>query len=176
MGLILGGWTLVVVSSALHSYLYLSARGEAVRWQSVFAWVCSEWYAWAALSPLMLWLARRFRLERANWRRALPIHLATSLFFAGFQPVPQATVKYAGWGGDLRPRPFLVILTQLLLLKLPINFAVYWIVLGLSHGVEYYRRYCDRERQMAELETLLAQARLHALNKHGGLMFSRGIG
>jgi signal transduction histidine kinase len=162
-GLIFGGWTLLVVSSALHSYLYLSARGEAVTWQSVFAWACSEWYTWAALSPLMLWLARRFRLERTNWQRALLIHLAASLFFAGFQPVLQATVKYLGWGGDLRPRPFLAILTQLLLSKLPINFVVYWIVVGLSHGIEYYRRYRERERQAAQLETLLAQARLQAL-------------
>jgi two-component system, LytTR family, sensor kinase len=162
-GLILGGWTLLVVTSALHSYLYLSTRGETVTWRSVFAWACSEWYTWAALSPLILWLARRFRLERTHWQRVLLIHLTASLFCVGFQPVLQATVKYLGWGGDLRPRPFLVILTQLFFAKLPINFAVYWIVIGLSHGAEYYRRYRERERQAAQLETLLAQARLQAL-------------
>ena len=162
-GLMLSGWTLLVVTSALHSYLYLSTRGETVTWRSVFAWACSEWYTWAALSPLILWLARHFQLERTNWQHALLIHLAAGSFFVVLQPVLQATVKYVGWGGDLRPRPFSVILTQLFFSKLPINFAIYWIVIGLSHGVEYYRRYRERERQAAQLETLLVQARLQAL-------------
>ena len=34
------------------------------------------WYSWAALTPGILWLARRFPFDRASWKAAVPIHAA----------------------------------------------------------------------------------------------------
>ena len=36
-------------------------------------------YLWALVTPFVLWMARSFRIERANWRRNLGIHLGVSL-------------------------------------------------------------------------------------------------
>ena len=161
--LIFGCWTLLALVFATQSYLYLSARGETVTWKSVLAWAFSEWYTWAALSPFILWLARRFRLGRRHWPRRLLLHLAAGAFFAFFQPLIQATLKYVGLGGDLRPRPFSVILLQLLITKYHINLLIYAVMIGISHAAEYYRRDREREHRLARVETLLAQAQLNAL-------------
>lgn len=161
--LIFGCWSLLALIFATQSYLYLSARGEPVTWKSVLAWAFSEWYTWAALSPFILWLARRFRIERQSWQQGVLIHIGAGLFFSLFQPLLQATVKYSGLGGDLRPRPFSVILFQLLLTKYHINLLIYGVMIGISQAVEYYRIYRDRERKVAQLEALLAQAELSAL-------------
>jgi two-component system LytT family sensor kinase len=75
----------------------------------------------------------------------------------------QATVKYLGLGGDLRPRPFSVILTQLLYTKYHINLLIYAVMIGSSHAAEFYRRYRERDQKLAQLETMLAQAQLNAL-------------
>ncbi len=34
------------------------------------------WYSWAALTPGILWLTRRFPFDRAAWKMAIPIHVA----------------------------------------------------------------------------------------------------
>jgi LytS/YehU family sensor histidine kinase len=39
----------------------------------------------------------------------------------------------------------------------------YWMVIGLSHGIDYYRKYRERELRASQLETRLAQAQLDAL-------------
>jgi sensor histidine kinase YesM len=46
---------------------------------------------------------------------------------------------------------------------LHINFITYWVIVGVSHAAEFYRRYRERERAAALLETQLAQAQLQAL-------------
>src|SRR5262245_44485058 len=119
--LIFGCWTALVFVFAAQSYLYNSSRGAPPPLKSVLLWAISEWYTWAALSPLILWLARRYRIERRNYRQALLIHLAAGVCFALLQPVIQAWVKFAGLGGDLRPRPYGVIMSQLLYTKIHIN-------------------------------------------------------
>lgn len=162
-GLIFGGWTLLVLIFATQSYLYLTAKCEPVTWPSVLLWAMSEWYTWAALSPFILWLARRFRIERQNWLRHLGIHVLAALCFAALQPVLQATIKYAGLGGDLTARPFTTILNQLLLTKYHLNLLIYAAIIGISHAAEFYRRYREREQNLSQLETLLAQAQLSAL-------------
>jgi two-component system LytT family sensor kinase len=97
--LILGCWTLLALIFAIQSYLYISTRGENVAWKSVLAWAFSEWYTWAALSPFIFWLARRFHIESHDWRRGLLIHITAGVLFSFFQPLLQATVKYLGLGG-----------------------------------------------------------------------------
>ncbi|HZS08643.1 MAG TPA: histidine kinase [Blastocatellia bacterium] len=162
-GVIFGCWTLLVLIFATQSYLFLTARAETRSWKASFLWACSEWYTWAALSPLILRLARRFPVERQSWRREALIHFAASVVFALLQPLLQATVKFVGLGGDLRPRPFSVILSQLLFTKIHINLITYWVIAGTSHAAEYYRRYRDRELKASQLEIQLAQAQLQAL-------------
>jgi LytS/YehU family sensor histidine kinase len=56
-----------------------------------------------------------------------------------------------------------VILNQLLLTKYHINLLIYAAIIGISHAAEFYRRYREREHNLSQLETLLAQAQLSAL-------------
>jgi signal transduction histidine kinase len=161
--LIWGCWTTLALIFATQSYLYLASRGERAPWRAVLLWGLSEWYTVAVLSPLIFWVARRFRIERDNWRRAVPVHLAAGLVFAILQAVLQAAVKYFGLGGDLRPRPYGIILAQLLYTKSHFNYLTYWVIVGISHAAEYYRRYRERELAASQLEALLNQSELKAL-------------
>ena len=40
------------------------------------------WYLWGLLSPVVAWLARRFRVDRASFGRYFFIHLGASLDLA----------------------------------------------------------------------------------------------
>ena len=62
------GWTLIAFFFATHSFInaYLGSqyapRPMSLRQALILA--LSEWYVWAALAPLIVWLARRFPIER----------------------------------------------------------------------------------------------------------------
>src|SRR4030095_10607167 len=77
--LIVGGlWTLYAVISAKHTVLVLAmsegeerARPMADFLPSAF----STMWCWALLTPGIVWLARRFRIDRPRWGRRVVYHL-----------------------------------------------------------------------------------------------------
>jgi signal transduction histidine kinase len=138
------------------SYVYYAVRGGEVRWLPTLTWVFAEWYSWAALSPLILWLARRYRIERRSWSRALAIHLTAGVLFSVAHAALQSAVNQLPLGFGHAPRPFGQLFKYLLLENYSISLLTYCVLVGISHAAEYYRRYRDRE-------ALLAQAQLRAL-------------
>jgi two-component system, LytTR family, sensor kinase len=157
-------WTLVGLAFASQFNLTQSRRGYPVSWQSEIIMALADWYVVAVLSIPALWLASRFRFDEKHWRRSLAIHLAGSAGFAVLWVALRVGVE------QLRR----------LLLQAPLvdpyemfhwtlarsfyfNLLVYWIIIGTSAAVDFYRKYRDRELRALELEKLLAQSRLEAL-------------
>jgi two-component system, LytTR family, sensor kinase len=147
-------WTLLGLIFSSQSYVYYAVRGGDVRWLPTLTWVFADWYAWAALSPLILWLARRFRVERRGRTRALILHLAAGVLFTVVHAALQAAVNQIGVGHS--PLPFPQLFKYLLLENYSLSLLTYWVLIGISHAAEYYRRYKERE-------ALLAGAQLRAL-------------
>jgi two-component system LytT family sensor kinase len=147
-------WTLLGLIFSSQSYVYYAVRGGDVRWLPTLTWVFADWYSWAALSPLILWLARRFPIERRGRARAVALHLTASVLFSVAHAALQAAVNQFGLGHA--PRPFTELFKYLLLENYSLSLLTYWVLVGISHAFEYYRRYKERE-------ALLAQAQLRAL-------------
>lgn len=72
-------WTSLVLVFALGLYLtglnspFPVSIGEAL-YQAF-----RDWLPWILVSPLILWLANRYRLERNSWRSSVAIHLTAAL-------------------------------------------------------------------------------------------------
>lgn len=154
--LVLLGWTLLGLIFSSQSYVYYAVRGGDVSWVPTLTWVFADWYTWAALSPFILWLARRKRIERRHWARTLAVHLVASVIFSLAHAGLQAAVNQIPLGFGHPPRPFWELFKFLMLENYAINLLTYWILVGISQALEYYRRYKDRE-------ALLVQAQLQAL-------------
>ncbi|HXG94600.1 MAG TPA: histidine kinase [Blastocatellia bacterium] len=160
--LILGVWTLFGLFLTSQTYMVVSRRDKPPAWHKVFLAEMAFAYAWAALTPLTLWLARRFPLERAAWGRSLAIHVGVSLV--------------AGLGTRiLRDLLFIALVwnsyDDFSFTKLLLNVygffdygaMIYWLILLISYALNYYRRYREGEIRASRLEAQLAQAQLEAL-------------
>src|SRR6478672_9066793 len=85
-------WLLIAVGWTIFGCFFASqvifARAYAGRplhlSQAIFGWLMCA-YVWLALTPLVLYLARRFAFERRNWTRNLLLHLAASIGLAFLQ-------------------------------------------------------------------------------------------
>ena len=72
--LVFGAWTLIALSSGLADVVFLHAVGREVDWWKVFRRPLTEQWIWAALTPVVFWLARRVPLTRERLLSALALH------------------------------------------------------------------------------------------------------
>jgi len=148
------GWTFVALFFASGTYLTYRSSGGHAPVALIVKMSLVEWYLWALLAPLIVWLVRRVPLDRAHFARSAGVHLAASAGFA-----------VAMWWLNNLARH------TLLRLPSPIRLAyvfhqyltVYWVLVAATVGYLYYTRYREGEVRAAQLAAQLAQAQLQAL-------------
>ena len=162
-------WSLIAVGWALFGLFFASQviiirayEGRPLRLgETLAAWmICA--CAWLAVTPLMLSLARRFPLERRGWLKNALVHLAAGSVLALLQlGVYILAASLVGLYQD--QQPFFASFRSLFVTHFHFDLLTYWAIIGLSHALDYYRKYRERELRAAQLETKLAQAQLDAL-------------
>jgi two-component system LytT family sensor kinase len=150
-------WTLVGVLAACQNGLSRVYEGGEVRWGPLILVQLIDWYTCALFTPLLVLMVRRWPPERTGWWRASAIY------------VPLVCVmvvgKYAVYlrvRGAISPTPP-PSLRDMMARNFFFEFMALGSVLGMVLALHYYRSVRARERREAELEGLLADARLHAL-------------
>src|SRR5215210_5065230 len=72
--IIIGFWTFFGLLNASQLYLGVWREGMQLSFWRVFATDVFGWWAWIPATPIVLWLGRRFPIERGTWWRVVPIH------------------------------------------------------------------------------------------------------
>jgi LytS/YehU family sensor histidine kinase len=112
----------------------------------------------------VLLLGSRFPLERSDWQGSLVVHAAASAAIpAAYLLASQSFVLH--WLRPAAGRPPTLAAEYLFTLVsgYPVEFATYWAVVGIQHGVRVFREQRARELQVAHTQARLAEARLLAL-------------
>jgi LytS/YehU family sensor histidine kinase len=143
----------VVFSSQVWAdYVY---SGSPISWPKAFLAALGQWYLWALLTPLVLALGRRVRVEPPHLARAIVVHVAASVVLAVVALILQS--MFARWVTGVTRAPFS-------LLQAYLGLITYWAILGISHTVEYYVVSRERALRAAQLEAEVTAARLQALS------------
>jgi LytTr DNA-binding domain-containing protein len=135
----LGFWTLLGVIAGAQLY-FANQRLAPVPftwWQALEASV-PGWCLWALLAPLVAWLARRFRVDRANFGRHFFIHLGASLDLALLHLVAAVGVQAALHGLRGEPYPFAQRLVDNFTLSYHWDVLIYWAILAVVHAWDYH--------------------------------------
>src|SRR5205809_1097561 len=74
-----GFWTFLGLLNVTQSYVHRHLSGSPIVWPEILVVAFADWSAWAALTPLILYLAGRFPLEPPVWCRHLLLHAAASV-------------------------------------------------------------------------------------------------
>jgi signal transduction histidine kinase len=144
----------------------ISRMGE-YRWTLGHALIMETpyWGFWAALFPLIVLIARRLPVTRRTVARMVPVqvviglgmalaHYTVTLWFMG-------VIGHATW--NTSGHTFLPHYLTGLRMQFPSHLVGYVIVLGVALGLEYYRKYRERELTASQLAAQLSQAQLQAL-------------
>lgn len=163
--LVFAGATILGLFWTWQMYLMYSGDNKEMPWLKVMPISMVFWYSWGAFSPLIVWLSRRFRIERKQWLSNVGIHAAFSFLFAFGHHI---VIELSQWVFDphaprmplspLKMIPY--ILSDMLFTS---DVVIYWMVLFANHALEFYRRYRDGELRTSQLQSQLAQAEIRAL-------------
>lgn len=167
--LIFVGWTLLGIFFMSQDYLRRGITGRPIEWVYIIkAWLCIV-YFWAALTPLVLRIFRRFPLQRGYLYRNVPLHLFFSVIFTLTEIVYFVLVEPL-IGNMTGYDTFLTKLTYIIGVDFQFNLLLYWSLLGLYQAFDYYRKYRETalvatqlELKASELKSQLAHAQLSAL-------------
>ena len=150
-----GCWTLLALVFASQAYYFYAANGNGKSWSDVLLWSFGSWYMWAAMTPLVLALASRFRFERRKWRAALFVHLTACVLFSLAHLVLQISTQAFMGNEFLVQTPLRVSVVFVFTKLIHLELLTYIGIVCISHVAFYFRRYHERE---AETHKLAAQA------------------
>src|SRR5918999_21549 len=149
LGVIWGMWTIVALFFSTQVFMMYYSERQPIPYARAFLVQGSACFLWALVTPLILWLARRFRIERHQWLRKIVFHFLFSLVLVTVL-ISLHFVVYmvlAGQTSSITPLRLLGYMYP----NLDRWLLVYWLILLISHAVNYYNSFRKGELKASEL-------------------------
>lgn len=156
-------WTLFGLLTAVQThYRYaFGGRPDFGWWRSVAAEVSFAWI-WAALTPIVLWLAVRLPLAAKNWWRNALVHMVAAVVLGILsKALWDATILGLLMDGKT-PATFEAAI-KMALLSLDYGILQYGLVLVTQQAMTWFRKSEQERVRASQLEADLARAQLQAL-------------
>jgi hypothetical protein len=159
---ILLGWFFLIRFSEYYSLQ--TDLGHGLNWTASLRYTLIELGFWAAMTPVIAWLAEKFSLDRPNRVKNIPI-----LFLSNFLVALLHSYYRVGLSHLVYPDLPIHSAWQLGQAYLFSNSFViawfFWAVIGIHHAIKSSRRAHEREKELikAQLELLKGQLQPHFL-------------
>jgi two-component system, LytTR family, sensor kinase len=143
-------------------------HGGHVSWVLVGVIELVYWNVWAAFTPLVIALAKRFPLTGPRFVSHIAIHTIASFLMAPLASVTEYFLSHGLLGLLFRipspgaPRSLPTFTGSVLSMSLT-GVLTYWLVVGLYQSIHFYQAAMDRQTRAAQLEAQLSHAELENL-------------
>lgn len=151
-------WTAYSVMFASQVVAMGDTDGKPIAWSRALHFSFGGWMTWVPFSLGILWLVRRFPVERGAVLRALAVQslgvAAIIILKAAYVYVTDPVFEWY----DVLPG-----FGEVLITSVRNNLMTAWTVIGVAHAFVYYERAREREKRIADIEKSLVSTRLEAL-------------
>ena len=154
-------WTIVALFFSTQVFMMYYSENQPIPYAKAFFVQAAACYLWALVTPLVLWLARRYRIDRNNWHKKVIFHVALSVALSSVLIVIHFVIYMVIVGRTNRITPYWAF--DYLYPNLDRWLLVYWFIFLMSHASNYYHSYREGELKASRLKTQLAQSQLEAL-------------
>jgi len=161
--LIPGIWLLYGAVMAAQTYFAYTREGRAIPlWSGAIVPSLIYSVLYMAMTPLILFLARRFPLERPRRTRNIAFHIVFSFMLAIVQKILADGASLLVQSAGRSPFPWDHLLSSVIG-YFDYGILIYWIILLIHQALEYAQRIQAEHLRASRLETQLTQTRLDAL-------------
>lgn len=140
---------------------YAAPYAAEVSWSQALTVNLTYYWAWGALVPIVVHLARRFPLEGGRRFAALLAHIVFGAIVTVTEIAVSASILHA-----LAATPqysYEEFLTRAFVVNFHSSYPTYWVILFAYLSFDYYAQYQDKALRAVQLEARLFEARLTAL-------------
>ncbi|HEX2076183.1 MAG TPA: sensor histidine kinase, partial [Longimicrobium sp.] len=150
-------WLGVLLFFYSRAFTLSFSRDTPFQWRQDALETLATYAQWALYAPLIVWAARRVSFFRGCRRKALAFHAALSILVALAAVGVQTFWAGRIWTDETArySRYFSTFFHW--------DVMFYWLILSVTQGLEYQRRWQRDQLQASHLETELARAELRAL-------------
>ena len=154
-------WTTYGLLSAWQAHYWFSFSKTPMSWADCLRFEMTYAWLWALATPLILYITRRFRLERNVWPRSLLVHALVMILLVAITKTlfdliampPESSFRGFTW----------VKLFRSIESTADDGGLIYMVIVLIEHSIAYYRRYQQGLVNASHLQTELVQAQLQAL-------------
>jgi hypothetical protein len=154
-------WAVFGLITGIQVWISMVAHGHSV--PLLVGYYVLVWEGWLLATMAILALARRFPVIPPRRRNVLvhvlaacAIAVAHGYYWMALLLAMKPFDRMTAAAPELK-------MGQILFTRLPLEWLLYCLVLGCAIALDYAERYRERALTAAQLETALAEARLHAL-------------
>lgn len=155
-------WAVIGTLFTLQSYLYRKHVGQIVTWWGLYPTELFFFVSCGLCAPFVMIAARRFPVDRKNWISRILIHLGFAISGAiahrfVYEMITQnikATIE--------RPFSWDAVSRNVIGFS-DYGFLIYFIIVFVSHALEYNKRFVSEQLASAHLKEQLVTAQLSAL-------------
>lgn len=160
LGFVAGIWALVGLFYSSQIYFFFIHTPKPVSFLYALAWQMLAVLVFAVSTPLVLWLARRYPIERNSWRRALAAHVLAGTAISAVWAACHILLDRA-FAVNPSPNFELRNLPRVVFFNLDRELLVYWIIVVVRHAVDYYQRYREGELRASQAQLQALKMQLH---------------
>ncbi len=150
LALFILAWAALTLLFSPEAYLYFYFRKQPIPWSQTLQLTVVNSAIALLFLPAIVWLTRRFPIERKTWPRALLVHVPACLLFSVGHSFLYWTACYASNR-----------LGATLFFRFHPNLLTYWAIVGFTQALDYFERYTSREKELANAQLFLLRSQLH---------------
>ncbi len=156
-------WLVAALFTSTQLYLKTLDANGTESWWKLFAIQLLIWSIWGALSPLIFWLGKKFRIDKQTYYKGLAIHLILAVCIVLLYLALYSLVwNYAGIG-FMNKNSFLLYFKVFFLNLFHWHFFIYMAIIGAAHAFAYQKELKVRENAAIALEKELVLSELNTL-------------
>src|SRR5215475_8878675 len=156
-------WTALALIFTGQNYVNQAWWTHTIYWRGPLVRELIWVYSWNVVTPFILQLLNRFPLQRGRLPRSILIHIFAAPFFFAASSAIFVTSCRLILGPSPESKSLFDSFRSFVIGGLAIGLLIYWLIIGISQAINYYRGYRDRELLASNLETRLIEAQLDAL-------------
>lgn len=153
-----------VLSAVLFHTRYLHLGRETVLWKWILDFQLA-WYIWAALTPLIIKLARRYRIDQRDWLLPATIHLTIGSILSVIQIFLGVVISIIIYQEPLNWEYVQGQVIPTVIGRFASQLTVYFLIVGVGYALDYQKQSRERALRATSLENELSKARLDALKQ-----------
>ncbi len=151
-------WCYFAALLTVNTYVYSKMMGQPVSWREAVRFPAINYAIWTLLTPVILFFCERIRRMRLNPFLWLAVHSGFAILTLLLNAVGWIPFTPAAGNPEGASRSSWHLVSILFWQNAAWNLWMYWVIVGIFYGLDYYFHARDAQIRAAQLEGQLAKA------------------